>query len=360
MTRTVCFLSMAVAIALTPMTWGADAPSGVEDVLQSLPKPPEWPASLFAPAPPPSASANPSDRPYFLADPLLDPCQLPPPGWFADAELDVLKPHVVNQLTGSVQNAAQVAAGTSTIVALPGAPLEWTASPKISFGYRLPSGFGEVLLAYRGLWAQGSENIAGVDGPESLRSRLTFNIIDLDYASREFSLWPKWDMKWTFGVRTLFVYLDSQTDQPFAQPAVGSGITQSRETNHFTGVGPHAGLELSHRIADTGLAFVFRTDFASVFGHIHQGFLTESTAIGSNGQPLAGETGLNYDGNLAILNSQVGLSWQPQSYPCARFFVGYQYEYWWRVSGNGNAAADQGSRADLWDQGIVLQAGWRY
>jgi hypothetical protein len=57
-----------------------------------------------------------------------------------------------------------------------------------------------------------------------------------------------------------------------------------------------------------------------------------------------------------MLNAQVGVGWQPPCYPAARFFLGYQYEYWWRLGAN----LDTGSRADLWDQGIVLQAAFRY
>ena len=34
-----------------------------------------------------------------------------------------------------------------------------------------------------------------------LNSRFAFDIIDLDYNSRELSLWPKCDMKWTLGLR---------------------------------------------------------------------------------------------------------------------------------------------------------------
>jgi hypothetical protein len=338
-----------------PQAGALPAAVTAEGVLQSLPRPPAWPASLFVPAPQTAAGVNLLDRPYFLPDPLLDPPQFPPPGWFAGLELDVLKPHVTSELTGTVQNAAQVAVGTATTVALPGAPLEWIASPRVVLGYRLPAGFGEVSLAYRGLGTRGSEDVVGADGPESLHSRLDFNIIDLDYGSREFSLWPNWDMKWTVGVRTLFLFFDSRADQPSTQAATGSGIVQSGESNHVTGVGPHTGLALSRSVGDTGLALVLRSDFASVFGHIHERFFSVSTTPGPNGQPLAGETGINYDGNVAILNAQVGVSWQPPAYPCARVFLGYQYEYWWRLSGNGNPDADQGSRANLWDQGIVFQ-----
>src|SRR5262249_3739268 len=174
-----------------------------------------------APAPAPSPRYNPLDVPYFVPDPLLDPLQFPPPGWFAGLEFDVLKPHVKNELTNTVQNAAQAANGTSTTVALPSATLHWAFSPQIFLGSRLPAGFGEVALASRGLGTRGSEGIPGAGGPATLNSRLDFNIIDLDYSSREFSLWPNWNMKWTVGVRILVLFFDAQADQPFAQAAAG-------------------------------------------------------------------------------------------------------------------------------------------
>src|SRR5262249_17814795 len=154
-------------------------------------------------------------------------------------------------------------------------------------------------------------------------------------------------------------FFDSRSEQPFAQAAAGSGIFEMRETNRFVGVGPHAGLELARYFADTGLSLVFRTDFSSDWARIHEGFFTRATTLRPDGQPLAGETHNSYEGNPLILTGQVGMSWQPPAYPAARLFVGYQYEYWWRLAGNGNPGATA-SRADMWDQGVVLQAALRF
>jgi hypothetical protein len=338
-----------------PRPAGAAAADG-EGILKSLPKPPDLPTSLFAPAQPPGPGYNLLDVPYFVPDPLLDPPEFPPPGWFAGLELDVLKPHVKNQLTDTVQNATQAANGTSTTVALPNAPLDWVVSPRVFLGCRLPAGFGEVALAYRGLGTRGSVDIVGQDGPAALNSRLDFNIINLDYISREFSLWPNWNMKWTLGIQTLFLFFDSRADQLFDQAAAGSGIFQMRESNHFVGVGPHIGLELSRNVADTGLSLLMRADFTSNFGRLNQEFFTESTTLGPDGRPLAAQTHVANWLTAPTINAQVGIGWQPPSYPLVLFFLGYQYEYWWNVGKN----LDTGSRADLWDQGIVLQATWRF
>jgi hypothetical protein len=359
-------LGVVVALAIT--AWGftqeiAPKPGQVpaaatagESILQALPKPPALPGSLFAPAPLAGPGYDPLDVPYFVPNPLVDPPQFPAPGWFVGLELDVLKPHLKNQLTNTVQNAAQLASGASTTVALPSSTLDWAAAPSAFVGYRLPAGFGEVALVYRGLATRGSGGFLFEDGLGTLTSRLDFRVIDLDYSSREFSLWPDWEMKWTFGARTLFLYFDSQAEQPFAQAAAGSGILQMRESNSFVGAGPHAGLELARHIADTGLSLNLRADFSTNATRIREGFATSSTNLGPDGQPLAGQTRVTHWGNTPIISTRVGLSWQPPSFPNARLFLGYQYEYWWRVG----VDLDTGGRADMWDQGVVLQAAFRF
>ena len=93
----------------------ADPSSGVpaagdqQGILQALPQPPALPASLFAPSPPPSTGFMGPNLPYFVPDRLLDN-PVRPPGWFAGAEVDVLKLHLNPQVI--VQDPAGRAAGT--------------------------------------------------------------------------------------------------------------------------------------------------------------------------------------------------------------------------------------------------------
>ncbi len=82
----------------------------------------------------------------------------------------------------------------------------------------------------------------GFDAPAVLKSRLDLNIVDLDYISRELSLWPKWDMTWRFGGRTGWIYFDSRADEPFAAAAAGSGVFEQRTSDSFVGFGPHGGV----------------------------------------------------------------------------------------------------------------------
>ena len=329
-----------------------------EVIVSSLPNVPELPASLTAAAPPPSTVSPqaPLDMPYFMPDPVLDPPQFPAPGWFGGAEVDIVHPHIKSGLTDTVQNSAQAAAGTATTVALPVASLDWTVSPRVFVGYRLPAGFGEISLGYRGLASDGNEQFEDVDGLAPLRTRLDFNVIDLDYASREFSLWPHCEMKWIVGIRTLFLFFDSQSVESFAEAAAGSGIFQMRESNNLWGMGVHTGLELSQRVPDTGISLVARGDITSYLGKLHQNFFTLSTTLGPDGEPLAGETREENGIAAPIVSFQVGVNWQPESYKSLTVFLGYQYEYWWEV---GNLIIGS-SRADISDQGIVLEAAFRY
>jgi hypothetical protein len=154
-------------------------------------------------------------------------------------------------------------------------------------------------------------------------------------------------MKWTLGIRVLSLFFDSQADQPFNQAASGSGIEQMREKNTFYGVGPHVGLELGYHVADTGLTVLVRTDFTTDLGDVHQGFFTFSTTPG-----LSGVTRDSGRMDAPMITVQAGAGWQPPFWPTTRLFLGYQYEYWWRVGGE----LDTGARANLWEQGVVLQA----
>ena len=325
-------------------------------MLQALPRPPDLPASLFDPPPPPATRFNPLDAPYFLPEPLLDPPELSPPGWFAGAEVDVLRPRLIHQLTDRVQ----FANNTAATVSLPFAPLDWTAAPKIVVGYRPAAGFGEFAVTYRELNSTGSQGIVGASGPGALASHLNFNLIDADYRSEEMSLWPNWDMKWSVGVRTLIDNFGTQAGLPSAQ-AFGGSVSQMQATNRSQGVGPHAGLQLARPMADSGFSLVLRSDVGSELVRSHQSFDATSVTLGPGGLPLRGATNERFWTNLTMFTSQAGVGWQPRSRPNVRVFVGYQYEYWFNLGTNETANGGVGtSRTDLANQGLVLQYNWRF
>ena len=328
------------------------ASTGEPDPLPGLPRPPDQPASLHAPAPPaPPYTCDPLPGPYFEYDPRLDPPDLPHPGWFADVDLGIVVPHVKNRLTDLVQ----VGMCPPDVVHLPSASLDWTVAPRFELGYRLPSGFGAFTLSYRFLTTEGRELVQGLDAPADLKSRVVLNIADVDYVSREFFTyqWPYVEMRWRFGIRVADAYFDSQATEPFDAAAAGSGIFYQSVSNSFVGVGPHAGVELSRRFKSSGLAVLAQLDGATLLGQLRQHFTEISTTLDANGVPMGGETRESNPQDVPILSVLAGVNWQPPAYPRVQVFVGYAYEYWWNLGRLSTTT----SRGELSDQGLLLRAG---
>jgi hypothetical protein len=339
-------LPVARASAQTPPTFNPDLPNP----LPTLPRPPDTPTSLYLPpSSPPQVSPLPG--PYFEEDPRLDPPELPPPGWFSDVGLAVIGAHFKNHLVDTVQLGGPSSMRTPDIVHVAPAELDWTVAPRIELGYRLPSGFGEVGLAYRSFATQGTGLGPAADGLAALKSRLDLNEIDFDYQSWEFSLWPRWDMKWFLGGRLTYFYYDATAREALAEAATGSGVFATGSSNSYVGFGPHFGLELARKLAESGLAVVGRTDMAIHLGRIRQGFFEQSTLADASGRPPAGETRESSSQAVPMINTQLGMSWRPPAWRDVSFFAGYEYEYWWNVGRLSKGL----SRGELSDQGVALR-----
>ncbi|MDB5307970.1 MAG: hypothetical protein JWO38_2172 [Gemmataceae bacterium] len=319
--------------------------------LEGWPRPPDEPGSLFrqAPAPMPYACA-PLPGQYFERDPLLDPPQFPQPGFVAGVEVQAVVPHIFNQLA----NGATVGPNAIDSIRVPVSGLNWGVSPRVEAGYRLGSGFGEFLLSYRYLGVTGSSTTPRPDGPASLHSRFDFSVIDLDYASREFTPWEHWGMKWRAGLRMVYLFYDTQLDQSFGLASAGSGILQERAFNDFKGFGGHAGVELDRDLNQylPGLTAVAKLDFGSTFsGRIKQGVSQTTTA------PSFAFGGIDNSQTVPTLAGQFGLSYVP---PGSRLnlFVGGLYEYWWNVGRLSSFSVF--SRGEMSITGITARLTWNY
>jgi hypothetical protein len=291
------------------------------------------------------------EKPYFVQDDLLDPPGLPQPGWFADVDIAVVVPHVKNGLRETVA----VGSGTDNIL-LPTTPLDWTVSPRLEAGYRLPSGFGEFALAYRFLASEGTGRFGGLDGAAALKSRVDFNVIDVDYLSRELSLGPHWDMKWRIGLRTTTVYFDTAASEPFGVAAAGQGILDARASNHYWGMGGHGGVDLARHLDGTGLSLVGRLDLGTVLGRVIQHFYEDTTTVGPDGRLVSGAARDSDAAIVPTITFQLGVSYQPPQCQPLRVFLGYQYDHWWEV---GRVDTTH-SRGELTDQGFLLRAELNY
>jgi hypothetical protein len=237
------------------------------------------------------------------------------------------------------------------------APMDWTVSPRVFAGYRLPSGFGEFMVSYRYFGTVGSTSLPGASGSTALNSRLAFDMIDLDYNSRELSLWPQWDMKWTTGLRLMSLFFDNAAARA-TQTAGAGGSTQASEFNNLFGLGPHAAVGLSRRLGDSGLSFFAWGDVATLFTYNQQGWLDRT--IGPNGMPLPGETRAFGHQESPMINFRTGVVWQPSPASFTRVFLGYQYEYFWALNRVPSSGPNPPSTGQLNNQGLVIQATLNY
>jgi len=298
--------------------------------------------------------------PYFEKDTLLD-CGWGQPGWLFDVETDILGTHVINHLGEKTVPPIFPTGGGANV---PMAPLDWTVSPRFELGYRLPSAFGEVDASYRFLVAHGSGSApAGLaatpDAAAALRSHLSMNIGDVDYAAHETSLailGPNGPlMKWRIGLRFAGLSFDSQAVEPLAAAAAGSGIFQRSIENDYFGFGPHAALELMSRRNPSGLGWVGKLDSGLLFGRVNQEFVRVSTT-GVNT-----EVDFTNQEQVPMLSGFLGLDWRPPSHPNLDILLGSTAEYWWNVGRMSDPDIYLGTSAgEVGAYGAMLRLDYNY
>ena len=324
------------------------------DPLPGLPRPPDQPKTLFQPAPAAEMyGCLDLECPYFDEDPRLD-CTWGQPGWLFDLETQILGTHVINHLGENINTANGIIFPAGGGANVPMAPLSWTVSPRFEWGYRLPSAFGEIDVSYRFLAAHGSGTApmglaATPDAPAALTSHLSLDVGDLDYASHETSLGPWWLMKWRIGLRTAGVSFDSQAVEPPATAAApGSGTFKRSIENDYSGIGPHAALELKSRRSPWGLGVVGKLDGGLLFGRTEQEFVRVATAGAGT------EVDYTNQEQAPMLSGFLGLDWRIPSHPNLEILFGSTAEYWWNVGRmsdpdlyNGTSAGEVGAYGAL-------------
>jgi hypothetical protein len=334
------------------------APSAVQPI------PPPAPAGCAVIGQPPLAHCNPYEDcngPLLKCNPCLDSPAWAPPGWFFGMELDIVGSHIKNRLVGQV--------GDDTLH-VPTAELDGTVAPRFEVGYRFAQGAGELLLAYRFLSTSGSQKetnfdgtselgqsfntfaqliqnnpaIASLLGPINLHTRLDINAWDIDYGSREYSLWPCWDMRWRAGVRFAGIYFDSTES---------NAVLQQKVSNYYFGVGPHIGLDLRRFIMGTEFQLIGRIESALLIGQAWQTF-EEQVTIPGVGSAFAASNRSNQQLVAPWLNVQLGVGWTPHNFDHFTFSAGYTFEVWWDIADVGD------SRGNITDQGVFLRAELRF
>jgi hypothetical protein len=237
------------------------------------------------------------------------------------------------------------------VIRIRGADLDLTLSPLFSVGYRMPHGFGEFLFSYSFLTTQGEGLTPTDQGLAHQKSRLDVNYWDFDYANREFSLGPHWDMRWLVGVRLANVFFDAHSVAAMPLNNQGENLVEQSESSNFLGAGPHVGMDLAWKMDPWRLAWFFELHGAYLWGHIGQNFTETLTFPGADDMPLHGTVNDSVSQGVGTISLQAGLRWSPPIAHASSVFLGYHYEVWGQVGRDDNT----GSRADFYENGIFLR-----
>jgi hypothetical protein len=324
--------------------------------LKTFPRPPDQPASLLAPAPPVGPPPPNLEQPYYFQDALVNPPELGAVGWFADVDVGILKPHLLNHVGLPVT----FPDGSSTQVGVNAVPLNWTAAPRVEVGYRFAAGLGGVALSYRNMTSEGSQALIGADGPATLTDQLNASIIDLDWVSNEYTQLRGWEMRVRFGLRYLNAYFAAQANEPFAEAAVGTTFYQMAVSNSTWALGPHVGVDVRRRLNFWGLAVTGFFDASDGWSRVRQTFFAASTTSAS-GAPQTGQFSAATSSSAPVMTLRLGLTWEPAAHPTIHLFAGGQWDYWWDIGRNGsflvNGSPPYGY---FFDSGFVLRGEWNF
>lgn len=263
------------------------------------------------------------------------------PDLFAGVEVSVLSPRLHSVL------AAPVPLGSGAkLVQLPNARLDVTGAPRVEIGmFRSPDSFGEMILAYRFLAADGQDlfiDPAG-GGPTSRRSRIDFQTFDLDFACNAWN--PGWEtsVRWQVGARLQVVFFDTKTESP---------RLLQQANNYFFGAGPHAALTVTKMFNDE-VSLFGAVDLAAILG-----YNTDQNFAVTTFDPVNGtQFGTFADQQSAWSPScsvQAGLVWTPEWLPGGCFRGGYQFEQWLKL---GHVGTSHGS---LSAQGFFMSCEWGF
>jgi hypothetical protein len=299
-----------------------------------------WPPPEYKLPPVGEVVERPAER-----DPLLAYPYLAPPGWFANVELGVVAPHMKNRMLGPVP----IAGGVNTIH-VPGASLNWAAMPRFEFGYRLPRGFGEFLATYQFLNTSGQGDLSSPLGVAHLRSRLTENLLNLDYGNVRVLpatgfLGDGWLIGGRAGVQVFGAFYDARSDQL----GLGGTLTGQRVTNNLVGAGPHAELNIWRRLPLAGLMVGGDVEWASIYGHQDQSY--SETIATPGAAPVGGTTRLPISQGVGELGIRIMFRWIPPNNNRIHLLLGYQFMEWWQLGRNQIT----GSEGDLMQHGIFFR-----
>jgi hypothetical protein len=277
-------------------------------------------------------------------DPLLNPPEAAPCGWFTNAELLFFRPHINSQLIGPVT----ISPTQTDVVNLQTGLLGTVVSPRLEAGYRLGDQRGEFSLAYR---FEVAERNSLADDGAAQRDRLNLNIFDLDWANwHRFALAPGWDLRFNVGVRIGAIYYD--TERNFGGPPVNTtGPFLERATNNVVGAGPEVGFQLYRQVLFPGLSVYGKFQGANLFCDIRQTFSEQTTSAAS---VVFASNASNLQVDVPMITLQAGLSYMPPGWNQNRLMLGYVWEEFWQT-GRLNNPGGLSSSGDILNRGLFLR-----
>lgn len=265
-----------------------------------------------------------------------------PSGWYVALGLGIVNPHINSSITPG----KPVAARLPTAMHLPVVPLDWTALPDIKIGYRFAGSQDELRVRYQGLFSQGRQFFTDFDawGSGIVQSRLDFNMVDVDYVSREFINWamgpaPPRFLDILFGLRTGNICFDSN--------GFGSQVIWQGMRNSFAGIGPHIGMDYSRALFGPRCGAYLLLDAAGLIGSLRQDFVDVRFL---NNDTIAGGR-LRRSDCIGVGNVQIepGIRFLPLADPRFRVSIGYTWQRWWYVGHTID------TNADVTIQGIMFR-----
>jgi hypothetical protein len=355
-------LACAAAVGPTSVCRAADQPAAPSA---------EWPLTEAAALP---ASSDPGARPpayvlptpgwptveFVQPDPLLERPYTAQPGWYTDAQADVLFVHLRNQLGGPVPNKIT---GNNDFVSLPGPQMDPTVSPTFEVGYRLPDGWGSLQLGYRFLATSGRDQLASgpadvVQADANLFGRIDYNLADLTYVSREFSLDPNWNMRWGVGARTAVLYFDSRGS--FLDPGSGPGaVLAQTESDHIVYYAVWAFMDLERHIFTPGLCAFARLEGTDGYARNSQNY-TETVAGNAGEIPISSQNRFDGASGVSILRGEIGLSYTVPEWNYSRFVIGGVYESWFQIGRQSPTSGVIDTRGELDVYGLFVRAEFNF
>jgi hypothetical protein len=197
-----------------------------------------------------------------------------------------------------------------------------------------------------------------IQAPANKVGRLVYNMVDLTYGSREFSLDPLCNMRWGVGGRMMYLFFDSRG--AFANPGSdpGSVLAQS-ETNYVQCYGFWAYLDLERQIGHSGFSSFLRLEGTDSFGRVHQNYAeTVASSPGQGPQTF----GASFRGSVSpsILREVIGISYTVPQWNHSRLLLGYQYEQFFHIGRLSPTSGVPDTRGSLDAHGLFLRGEWNF